>query len=328
MPSKPLDRRSFMRVTAAISGMLVFAGSAGCATKGRDSDGVYRGDVAITGLASLVHSAPFLIAAAEGYYEEEMLALENIQFPGGLDTVRGIGSGIGFGTSATIPVFTAVERGLDVKTFANVYTAASVDFIAPADSPINTIEDARGRTVGVSSPGSNSTDFAEKTLRLAGLEPGVDVELVSVGSASDSWTVASQGVVDIAWTASPLSERIIAESGAKVIWRSRDYVQDWSDTCLCATTPFIDRNRDLLAAWKRAVGRGMQLIETDLQYAASIYGSAIGYKPEIALAALENSRGFFSLDFTRSQLEAVVASGIDAGRLEGDVDIDSVVVEL
>lgn len=44
-----------------------------------------------------------------------MLALENVQFPGGLDTVRGIGSGIGFGTSATIPVFIAVERGLDVK---------------------------------------------------------------------------------------------------------------------------------------------------------------------------------------------------------------------
>lgn len=328
MGSSSLSRRDFMRVTAALGGLLAVGAGAGCATQSRGRDGVYRGDVAITGLASLIHSAPFLIAASEGYYEEEMLALENVQFPGGLDTVRGIGSGIGFGTSATIPVFIAVERGLDVKAFGNVYTAASVDFIAPADSPINTIEDVRGRTIGVSSPGSNSTDFAEKTLRLAGLTPGVDVELLSVGSASDSWTVASQGVVDVAWTASPLSERIIAETGAKVIWRSRDYVQDWSDTCLCATTPFIEKNRDVLAGWMGAVGRGIEMIDTDLERAAEIYGRAIKYKPEIALAALENSRGFFSLDFARPQLEAVVASGVEAGRLGGKVDIDAVVVEL
>lgn len=323
----PLNRRGFIKLSAAAGGT-VLLGTTACAQPGGGggTKAGYSGDVAVTGLASLIHSAPFFIAQAEGYYEEEGLTLEHIQFPGGLDTVRGIESGIGFGTSSTIPVFIAAEKGMDVKIIGNVYTAASVDFIALPDSPVNSIEDLRGKKVAISTPGSNSSYFADLTLRKAGLTPGKDVELVNVGSASDSWTVVSKGVVDVAWTASPLSEKIADESGAKVIWRSRDYVTDWSDTCLVATGSFIDENTEALKGWGRALGKAMDLIENDLQKAAEVYGKAIDYKPEVALKALENSQKFYTLDFTDAQLEAVVAAGKEQGQITKDPDMDAVVL--
>ncbi|QYF99386.1 ABC transporter substrate-binding protein [Microbacterium sp. PAMC21962] len=322
-----LDRRGFMKLSAAAGGVLFLgAGTTACAPSGNGGQGGYSGDVVVTGLASLIHSAPFFIAEAEGFYEEENLQLEHIQFPGGLDAVRGVESGIGLGTTSTIPVFIAAQSGLDVKIIGNVYTAASVDFITVADSPINTIEDVRGKTVGVSAPGSNSTYFAERTLREAGLTPGVDVELVAVGSASDSWTMASRGVIDVAWSASPLSEIIDAESGRKVIWRSRDFVTEWSDTCLVATGDFVDENTEALRAWKRAIGRGMDLISTDLERASEIYGRAIEIAPEIAFKALASSQDFYSLVLTDAQIDAVIAAGKEQGQITREPDVDSIVL--
>lgn len=331
MSFEAMGRRGFIKVTAAAGGTLFLGGLTACGQSSGASGGGggqkgYSGDVAITGLASLIHSAPFFIAQSAGYYEEEGLTLEHIQFPGGLDTVRGIESGIGFGTSSTIPVFIAAEKGMDVKIFGNVYTAASVDFIALPDSPVTSIEDIRGKKVAVSTPGSNSSYFADRTLREAGIIPGKDVELISVGSASDSWTAVSQKVVDVAWTASPLSEKIASESGAKVIWRSRDYVTDWSDTCLVATGSFIDENTEALKGWGRALKKAMDLITNDLEKAADVYGTAIKYEPAVALEALKNSQNFYSLDFTDAQLAAVVAAGKEQGQITKEPDMDAIVM--
>ena len=327
-----LDRRRFIKLSAAAGGVLFLgAGATACAPAGNGNGNGgragYAGDAVVTGLASLIHSAPFFIAEAEGFYEEENLRIEHIQFPGGLDAVRGVESGIGLGTTSTIPVFIAAQSGLDIKIIGNVYTAASVDFITVPDSPINTIEDVRGKTVGVSAPGSNSTYFAERTLREAGLIPGEDVELVAVGSASDSWTVASQGVIDVAWSASPLSEIIDAESGRKVIWRSRDFVTEWSDTCLVATGDFVDEHAEALRAWKRAIGKGMDLISTDLERASEIYGRAIEIAPEIAFEALANSQDFYSLVLTEAQIDAVIAAGREQGQITRDPDVDAIVLK-
>ncbi|MCO4251557.1 ABC transporter substrate-binding protein [Pseudarthrobacter raffinosi] len=324
------DRRGFLKLSAAAGGVVFLGLTTGCGQAGGSGGGAskgYSGDVAITGLASLIHSAPFFIAQSEGYYEEEGLTLEHIQFPGGLDTVRGIESGIGFGTSSTIPVFIAAEKGMDVRIFGNLYTAASVDFIALADSPIKTIQDLKGKKVAVSTPGSNSSYFADRTLREAGLVPGKDVELISVGSASDSWTAVSKNVVDVAWTASPLSEKIASESGGKVIWRSRDYVTDWSDTCLVATGSFIDKNTEAMKGWGRALQKAMDLISNDLEKAADAYGKAIKYEPKVALEALKNSQKFYSLDFTDAQLAAVVAAGKAQGQLTKEPDMNAIVMK-
>src|SRR5699024_3157417 len=112
---------------------------------------------------------------------------------------------------------------------------------------------------------------------------------------ADSWTQVSQGVVDVAWTASPLSEQIASDSGGKVIWRSRDYVTDWSDTCLVATGAFIDENADALRGWGKALRKAMKMISNDVETAADIYAKVIDYEPEVALEALKNSQDFFTL---------------------------------
>lgn len=322
-----LNRRDFLRASVAGGGLFLL-GLSGCgngSSQGQGGAKGYSGDAAITGLTNLIHSAPFFIAESEGYYNAEGLNLKHVAFPGGLDTVRGIDSGIGLGSPATLPVFIAAEKGLKVRVIANIYSLPSVDYIAPSGSSLSKLEDLAGKKLGVSTPGSNSTYFAERSLRAAGLEPGKDVELVSLGGASDAWTAASQGVVDAAWTASPLSDKLVAGKEAKVIGRSRNYVEQWSDTCLAATEDFIDDNGDALRAWVRAVQRGMDLIENDLPRAAAVYGKAIQYDPAVAKAALEGSRGAYRTRLDDAELRAVVNAGREQAQLTRDVVLTDVV---
>ncbi|MGH3665684.1 MAG: ABC transporter substrate-binding protein, partial [Egibacteraceae bacterium] len=291
--------------------------------------GAYSGEVAITHLTAIVHSAPFHIAERLGYYEEEGLEIEHISFPGGSDTIRGMESGIPFGSPASLPLFIAYEKGLDqLRIIGSVYNAASVDFIVPKDSEIESVEDLGGTKIAVSTPGSNSTYFADRTVREAGFTPGQEVELVNVGGPGDAWTAASEGVVDVAWTASPLPEQLVQSGDAKVVWRSRDFVEHWTDTCLATTQEFIDSNPEALQAWVRAVQRGMDLINDEPDKAADAYGKAVEIEPEVAKAALQSApKGTFDTALDMPGLEENVRAGLDQEQLSQEPDMGAIVIE-
>jgi NitT/TauT family transport system substrate-binding protein len=350
-PPRPtgLDRRRFLRGGVLLGGAVLLAGTA-CGRNGADSQAEpgptgatgdtgaatgdaaqvsYQGEAAITHLTAIVHSAPFHIAQALGYYEEEGLTLEHVSFPGGSDTIRGMESGIPLGSPASLPLFIAYEKGLDqLRIIGSVYNAASVDFIVPADSPINSVEDLEGAKIAVSTPGSNSTYFAERTVQEAGFTPGQDVELINVGGPGDAWTAASEGVVDVAWTASPLSERLVEEGAAKVVWRSRDFVEHWTDTVLATTQDFIDSDPDVLRAWVRAVQRAMGLINSDPEAAAESYAEAVDISAAVALAALQSApAGTFTTELDMAGLEENVKAGLDEGQLTAEPDMSAIVVD-
>lgn len=326
-----MSRRGFLRRTGTAAGgvWLLGGAAAACGSSAGAGDGSYSGEVAITHLTAIVHSAPFHIAQSLGYYEEENLEVEHVSFPGGSDTIRGMESGIPFGSPASLPVFIAHEAGLDqLRIIGSVYNAASVDFIAPADSEIESIEDLEGAAIAVSTPGSNSNYFADRTVREAGFMPGQSVELVNVGGPGDAWTAASEGVVDVAWTASPLPEQLVEAGEAKVIWRSRDFVESWTDTSLVTTQDFIDSNPEVLQGWVRAVQRGMDLITDDLDRAAETYAEAVQIDPGIARAALTSApEGTFTTALDMDGLEENVRAGLEEGQLEQEPDMSAIVVQ-
>lgn len=331
-----LHRRDFLRRGGVAMGGVFLLGGVACGRGGSTqtaggSEGAvsYQGEAAITHLTAIVHSAPFHIAQALGYYEEEGLTLEHVSFPGGSDTIRGMESGIPLGSPASLPLFIAYEKGLDqLRIIGSVYNAASVDFIAPVDSEISAIEDLGGAKIAVSTPGSNSTYFADRTVREAGFTPGEDVELVNVGGPGDAWTAASEGVVDVAWTASPLPEQLVDSGEAKVVWRSRDFVESWTDTVLATTQEFIDSDPEVLQAWVRAVQRGMDLIHDDIEAAAEEYAKAVEITPAVAVSALRSApEGTFTTQLDMAGLEENVQAGLDEGQLTAAPDMSAIVVD-
>jgi NitT/TauT family transport system substrate-binding protein len=288
----------------------------------------FKGQAAVSHLTALVHAAPLHIAQQLGYYRDEHLEIEHVSFPGGTQTIRGMENAIGIGMPASLAVFIAYEKGRkDLRIVASMFNAASIDFITPTNSRIKSINDLRGAKVAVSSPGSNSDYFARTTVKKAGFTVGKDVEIVAVGEAPDAWTAASKSVVDVAWSASPLLDKLTLEGQARTVWRTRDYVSTWVDTCLAVRKEYLDANRDAIRRWIRAVGRAMDLINTNADQASAAYAKAVNITPEAAKAALTSwPKGTWDIHLNRAGFEANVAAGMEQGQIKTASPLDEIVV--
>jgi NitT/TauT family transport system substrate-binding protein len=215
----------------------------------------------------------------------------------------------------------------DLRLVGGCFNGSQVLFIAPADSPVNSVDDLAGRKIGVSSPTSITTYFAELVVRELGLEPGADVEIIDIGGAPDAWTGATQGVVDVAWSSPPLSSQLIAAGDAKLIFHTKDYVTDWTDQMLVATQPFINDRADVVQGFVTAVGQACELIRSNTDEAAEVYATAMDIDPEVAKAALEDpGLDSWDIEFDDAGIAANAEAALAMGQVEGEIDVEAMII--
>lgn len=323
------NRREFLQYSGAAAVMVVGASGCGSSGNGEAGGSSYSGEVAVSHLTATLDGAPLVVAQEMGYLSEAGLDVELIPFSGGSDTVRGITQGgMAFGIPSTLAVVSSnAQTGSDLRFIAGNHNNAAVNFIVPEASPIQSVEDFRGKKVAVSRPGSLTTFFSDKMVRSIGLEPGKDVEIVFVGGPPDAWTAVTQGIVDVAWSAPPFSTALTIPGEARVVALARDYVDSWADSLLTTTQTYIDEQPDVLQNLVGAIGQAMTLIRDDPQRAAEAYGPAVQLDVDVARAALSEFPEAWSTeippDVVPQFVEAVsVLEGIDPDTVSADAFVD------
>ncbi len=327
-PRGQLSRRRFLHAAGWGLGATAVLGTGGCAGGSGGGSAGFSGEAAVAHLESIVNAAPFLVASQLGYFEQEGLDLELVSFPGGTDTIRGIASGIPFGMPATLPGLIAYQKGQrDIRLVSGGFNEAVVNFIVPADSEIQGIGDLEGKKIAVSQPGSITTYFATRIVTEQGLVPGQDVQILNVGGPPDAWTAAQQGVADVAWSALPLSESLIAGGQARLLFETRDYVPNWADNTYWTTQQFIDESPDTLQAWLRSMQRAMTTIRDDVDTAAPAYAAGANLEEPVARAALKQAASAFSLQIDRRGIEENVRAGAELNQLDpSSLDLERIIV--
>lgn len=332
MRTREVSRRDFIAGAGATAGGIALFGLSACGKAGEGGSeasdkGTYKGQQAVAHLDEIISAAAFKIADAQGYFTKEKLDLKAVSFPGGGDVVRAIQTKMAFGQAATIPTIIAHEKGLkDIRILAGSYYDPEVVFLVPKDSPLKSPKDLKGKKIGVSEPGSNSTYFATKMLEDAGMKPE-DAKIVSVGGPSDAATAADQGVVDVAWSTAPLSTKEVQEGKKRLFLKCSELEPTWVSVVLATRQPFIDSNPKVLKRWVTALDRAMDLIHSDTKKAGQVWGKAIEIDPEIATAALEEYKPAFKLTIDRDALAANVRAGKELGQLKGTPDLDEIVYD-
>ena len=245
---------------------------------------VLTGLVACTGSQSsgirtvrlAIHQDPiaFLgVRAAQtlGYCAEEGLAVETPEFVGGTKAIQALLGGSVDVASATMSdaVQLAIE-GRDVRGFLLFYTRPTAALaIAPSmRGTIRSIRDLKGRTVGVTSPGSTSHQILNYLLLTNGVSPG-DVSTVSIGMAASSVAALEHGTVAAAvilGSAIPAFERrpsggtllvdLRTPEGARQVFGSDLF----PGLGLVAEDHWLRANSDTARRLTRAITRGMQWI--------------------------------------------------------------------
>lgn len=184
-----------------------------------------------------------------------------------------IGGRASFGVLGTEHVPLARTAGSPLKAVASVYDRLHVTLIVRSAlrGKVKSVQDLRGRTVGVTAPGSFTWSVAVTFLKRAGLEPDRDVRLLPVGTDAHVLYAALQtGRVDALAFSEPVLSRAEMDGVGFVLVDVFDPVvaRRWigSDLLLvgvlASTESAIQAQPEVAGALVRAIGRGLAYLRS------------------------------------------------------------------
>jgi len=133
----------------------------------------------------------------------------------------------------------------------------SVYWAVKDDSPIKTIADLKGKTVGISVIGGGTQGPFNMLLKQAGLDPAKDIKLVEVGFAV-SEDALRQGRVDAVNMNQPFAARAEAKGGTRKLFQLSEAMPNIVHILEACRADFVDKNPDLVKAYVRDITAGMK----------------------------------------------------------------------
>lgn len=168
--------------------------------------------------------------------------------------------------------------GADVVMFGSMVKVPA--FYIMALPEIKTIDDLRGKAVGVTRFGSSSDFTIRYVLRKQGLEPGRDVTLIQTGDLFAAAAMLRTRAIVAAPFSSPANLRA-EEAGAKVLMNMGKAGVYFPHDAFMARRSFINANADLTRRFLKAYAEGVHRLFTDRELsgrAIAKYGRATDAK--------------------------------------------------
>jgi ABC-type nitrate/sulfonate/bicarbonate transport system substrate-binding protein len=146
------------------------------------------------------------------------------------------------GTASANAVLTAASKGLDVRVVASLSLEANggsiTQYMVKADSPIRSIADLKGKTVGIVGYRSSIELWARAALAKGGLNPEKDVSWAVVPFPAMGGALRS-GKVDVAGMPQVFSEPEAAKGGLRTLFTSKTGVPFDEELILIIMRPEI-----------------------------------------------------------------------------------------
>jgi ABC-type nitrate/sulfonate/bicarbonate transport system substrate-binding protein len=133
----------------------------------------------------------------------------------------------------------------------------SVYWAVKDDSPIKSIADLKGKTVGISVIGGGTQGPFNMLLKQAGLDPAKDIKLVEVGFAV-SEDALRQGRVDAVNMNQPFAARAEAKGGTRKLFQLSEAMPNIVHILEACRADFVDKNPELVKAYVRDITAGMK----------------------------------------------------------------------
>jgi ABC-type nitrate/sulfonate/bicarbonate transport system substrate-binding protein len=168
-------------------------------------------------------------------------------------------------SSRTVP--SAVLGGADAILIANFVD--KLLFTMHGAPEINSMQDLKGKIVGVSGIGG-STDFASRlALREAGLVPDKDVAIRGVGGVAET-VVAMKAKVIQAGTLSPPSSFVAQKAGFKILFDMSTLGVDYVSSGLGVKKAALAANREQPKQFLMAMIEGAKILKTDEEFSLRV----------------------------------------------------------
>jgi NitT/TauT family transport system substrate-binding protein len=204
--------------------------------------------------------APFFYAMEMGFFEQEGIKVEFVNFNGGgvLDPQLANKSvDIGWQGPDSIVISNDVGKSpLPLRYFYDHVRHYVWEIAVPAASKIKELKDLKGAKIGVNSLTTTSLTTTKSMLRAAGLDPEKDVTFISVGIGGPAFHALTTGQVD-ALNLFDTMDQILENSGFKLrrLALPHRYMSLFENSFLTHADNIKDKKKQLVG-FARAIAKG------------------------------------------------------------------------
>lgn len=149
---------------------------------------------------SVHDGAPYAAAEALGLFKENNLSVKLLVFQGAGALLPQVASKrVTFGFPVSEPVILSYITGknpLPLRFFYNGTPSQTMEYAVLADSPVKSLADLKGKTIGVGALTWGTLPGSRAALRVAGLKPGDNVNFVAVGNLGSGFQALRAHRVD------------------------------------------------------------------------------------------------------------------------------------
>jgi NitT/TauT family transport system substrate-binding protein len=213
---------------------------------------------------SITQSIPWVTKEA-GIFTKHGIDADVVLLTGSPRLIQTLLAGdIDYAVGGVASVLRARMRGADPVILATTANYSSQRILLRPDSPIQRVQDLKGKTVGVTQYGSQGDTFFRDALKRSGLKPDAEVTIIQLGGTPQVGAALVAGRIDAAVT---------GESGLLLVQQGRvkqlpggnakDLKIAGSGATLNATRRSIERDREAVMNFLRAYVEGVYYFKTN-----------------------------------------------------------------
>jgi NitT/TauT family transport system substrate-binding protein len=329
MKNSRFKRRFIVTMTAA--NLLVWACALlvwGC-KKSEQSAAVPATENGLTkirvGYIGLTCEAPIYTAVEKGFFKEE--GLDPVLVKCDWSNYKDVMALGGFDITHHLVMYflKPIEQGLDVKFTGGIHRGC-LRVQAPPHGKVNSVEDLRGKRIGIPGMGTPPFIFANRALVAHGIDPSKEITWV-VFPAGDLGLALDKGEVDAVADSEPIGTLLESQGKVKTI---ADGGKDspYKDEYCCEVVvsgKFLKANPKAAAAATRALLKAAKWVQTNPAAAArlSVENHFLASNPELNTVAISHLNYLPGVSAAEASVKTAAVAMKQDGMLSPSTDVDA-----
>ncbi|MBI2369373.1 MAG: ABC transporter substrate-binding protein [Deltaproteobacteria bacterium] len=270
------------------------------------------------------------VANAKGFFRDEQLRLETVMTRSSSLGVQALiaGSLDVVGVSCDTPIL-AAEKGSDVAIVAGIVNKPTYSVVVGPQ--IKTIEELRGKTLGVSNVKTGEVVFLKKALEKHGLREG-DYRLIAAGGAAERYAAMQKGLMAGTVLPSPFDFRL-EDIGLRILMTTSQALPEYQFLVEAVRRDWARANEATLVRFARALQRTYRWMNdpANRDEASEILGKELSLDIRFTRRAYDlwiARERAYSAELRPAGLQAVLAYLVEIGEMKPPLPAPSKYLEL
>ena len=264
---------------------------------------------------------PTIIAEKKAFYAKHGIQSEHVLVPCAIATNALLSDDLDFAV-CTGPGIAGAIKGLPIKLVMT--TQDKLGYLLLVKANVQKLTDLRGKTIGISTFGSQLYLTSITLLRRYGMEPGKDINLIPGGDNTARLAAMDGGKVDAAFVSSP-ADIFGAKRGYKVLLWTRDHVP-LLQNAMVTTDKQLKTAPDKVKRTIKASIEALRFIREQPEETINIAAKWLKLDLAITRAAFENYLPCYSADgaLPDQALQDLIQYELDRGNLKKEIPLTQV----